>query len=406
MHAPHDKMRADTAKPPARERTAAGSLTRWLRSEVATIALVFGAIALAGLAAWWVGPSGAANAQKKGALSARAVSVFTGKAVRKDMPYQVEAIGTVQPVVSLAIRSRVDSQVEKVHFEDGATVKAGDILVTLDSRSIDAQVRQAEATLARDRAQLEKGQRDVERIQGLVERNTVGQVQLNDAKTTVEVLKATVAQDDAQLQNLRVLRTYYDIRSPATGRVGLSGVREGAIVRAASDTATPLATVNQISPIYVAFGLPERFIPDLRAAGDKAAVDVALQSEVAVGGGKVAFIDNAVDPQTATIMVRASFENRDERLWPGTIANVRVTLRIDPGVVIVPSEAVQSGQRGSFVFVVENGVAKVRAVTVGRTQDGEAIIAKGLSGDETVVTDGQLSLRDGSRVEIKQRTGA
>ena len=405
MHAPHDKPRADTTKPPADERKTGAALTRWVRSEVATVALAFGAIALAGVAAWWVG-SGSATAQKKGPPGARAVSVFVGKALRKDMPYQVEAIGSVQPVVSLAVRSRVDSQVEKVHFEDGATVKTGDVLFTLDSRSIDAQVRQAEATLARDRAQLEKAQRDVERIQGLVERNTVGAVQLADARTNADVLKATVAQDEAQLQNLRVLRTYYDIRSPASGRVGLSGVREGAVVRAASDTATPLATVIQTSPIYVAFGMPERFIPDLRAAGDKATVDVALQSEVTVGGGKVAFIDNTVDAQTATIMVRASFENKDERLWPGTIANVRVTLRVDPNVVAVPSEAVQSGQRGTFVFVVENGVAKVRNVAVGRTQNGEALIMNGLSGNETVVTDGQLSLRDGTRVEIKQRPGA
>ena len=405
MHAPHDKPRADTTKPPAEQRSAAASLRRWLRSEVATIALAFGAIALAGAAAWWVGSGAPASAQKK-TPTARAVSVFVGKAVRKDMPYQVEAIGSVQPVVSLAVRSRVDSQVEKVHFEDGAIVKAGDVLVTLDSRSIDAQVRQAEAMLARDRAQLEKAQRDVERIQGLVERNTLGAVQLADARTNADVLKATVAQDEAQLQNLRVLRTYYEIRSPATGRVGLSGVREGSVIRAASDTATPLATVIQTSPIYVAFAMPERFIPDLRAAGDNATVDVALQSEMTVGGGKVAFIDNTVDPQTATIMVRASFENKDERLWPGTLANVRVTLRVDPNVVAVPSEAVQSGQRGTFVFVVENGIAKVRPVTVGRTQSSEALITNGLSGNETVVTDGQLSLRDGSRVEIKQRAGA
>ncbi|HEY7459105.1 MAG TPA: biotin/lipoyl-binding protein, partial [Xanthobacteraceae bacterium] len=197
MHAPHDKLRADPTKPPAEQRKAAASVTRWLRTEIATIALAFGAIALAGAAAWWVGSGAPASAQKKGTPAARAVSVFVGKAVRKDLPYQAEAIGTVQPVVSLAVRSRVDSQVEKVHFEDGAIVKAGDVLVTLDSRSIDAQVRQAEATLARDRAQLEKAQRDVERIQGLVERNTLGAVQLADARTNADVLKATVAQDEA-----------------------------------------------------------------------------------------------------------------------------------------------------------------------------------------------------------------
>jgi membrane fusion protein, multidrug efflux system len=404
MHAPHDKSRSETTTPPAEEKPMAGSLKRWVRSEGMVIALAFGAIAVAGLAAWWTGSGGGASAQKGPPV--RAVSVFAGKAVRKDMPYRVEAIGTVQPMVSIAIRSRVDSQVEKVHFRDGATVKAGDVLVTLDSRTIDAQILQAEATLAKDRAQLEKAQRDVERIQGLVERNTVGAVQLADARTNAEVLRATVAQDEAQIQNLRVLRTYYDVRAPANGRVGISGVRAGTVVRASSDTATPLATVNQLSPIYVSFALPERFIPDLRTAGDKATVDVSLPNEKSVTGGRIAFIENTVDPQTGTIMARASFENKDESLWPGTLASVRVTLRVDPNVVVVPTEAVQNGQRGPYVFAIENGVAKVRQVTVARTLGGESLIASGLNGDETVVTDGQLSLRDGLRVDIKRAPGA
>ena len=404
MHAPHDKSRSETTTPPAEEKQMAGSLKRWVRSEGMVIALAFGAIALAGLAAWWTGAGGGASAQKGPPV--RAVSVLAAKAVRKDMPYRVEGIGTIQPVVSVAIRSRVDSQVEKVHFRDGATVKAGDVLVTLDSRGIDAQILQAEATLAKDRAQLEKAQRDVERIQGLVERNTVGAVQLADARTTVEVLKATVAQDEAQMQSLRVLRTYYDVRAPASGRVGISGVRAGTVIRASSDNATALATINQLAPIYVAFAIPERFIPDLRSAGDKATVDVSLPNEVSVSGGRVAFIENTVDPQTGTIMVRGLFENKDESLWPGTLASVRITLRVDPNVVVVPTEAVQNGQRGPYVFVIENGVAKVRPVTVSRTVSGESLIASGLNGDETVVTDGQLSLRDGLRVDIKRAPGA
>lgn len=404
MHAPHDKSRSETTTPPAEEKQMAGSLKRWVRSEGLVIALAFGAIALAGLAAWWTGAGGGASAQKGPPV--RAVSVLAAKAVRKDMPYRVEGIGTIQPVVSVAIRSRVDSQVEKVHFRDGATVKAGDVLVTLDSRGIDAQILQAEATLAKDKAQLEKAQRDVERIQGLVERNTVGAVQLADARTTVEVLKATVAQDEAQMQSLRVLRTYYEVRAPASGRVGISGVRAGTVIRASSDNATALATINQLAPIYVAFAIPERFIPDLRSAGDKATVDVSLPNEVSVSGGRVAFIENTVDPQTGTIMVRALFENKDESLWPGTLASVRITLRVDPNVVVVPTEAVQNGQRGPYVFVIENGVAKVRPVTVSRTLAGESLIASGLNGDETVVTDGQLSLRDGLRVDIKRAPGA
>ena len=374
MHAPHDKSRSETTTPPAEEKQMAGSLKRWVRSEGMVIALAFGAIALAGLAAWWTGAGGGASAQKGPPV--RAVSVLAAKAVRKDMPYRVEGIGTIQPVVSVAIRSRVDSQVEKVHFRDGATVKAGDVLVTLNSRGIDAQILQAEATLAKDKAQLEKAQRDVERIQGLVERNTVGAVQLADARTTVEVLKATVAQDEAQMQSLRVLRTYYDVRAPASGRVGISGVRAGTVIRASSDNATALATINQLAPIYVAFAIPERFIPDLRSAGDKATVDVSLPNEVSVSGGRVAFIENTVDPQTGTIMVRALFENKDESLWPGTLASVRITLRVDPNVVVVPTEAVQNGQRGPYVFVIENGVAKVRPVTVSRTLSGESLIAE------------------------------
>jgi multidrug efflux system membrane fusion protein len=403
MHAPQDKSRANPANPAIQDKKVPGSARRWVRSEFATIGLVIGALALAAAAAWWA--SAARTTAQKGPAP-RAVSVYTAQAVRKDVPFKVDAIGTVQPVVSIAVRSRVDSQVEKVHFEDGALVREGDLLFTLDSRSIDAQIRQAEATLARDRAQLEKANRDVERIQGLADRGTAGQVQLADAKTNVEVLKATVAQDEAQLQTLRVQRTYYEIRSPATGRVGISGVRPGAVVRAGSDTTAALATVNQLSPIYVAFALPERLIPALREAGDKAVVDAALQGDVTVSGGKIAFIDNTVDAQTATIMVRASFDNKDERLWPGTLANVRVTLRIDPNAVVVPAEAIQSGQRGAFVFVVENNVAKVRPVTVARTFNGEAIVASGLSGGETVVTDGQLSLREGSRVDIKRAPGA
>lgn len=386
------------------------------KSEIATVAVGAGVLLLVGAAAWWAltGGSGA-NAQQKGAQP-RAVPVFAGKAERRDMPYRVDSIGTVQPIVSIVVRTRVDSQVVKVHFADGAIVKQDDPLYTLDSRAIDAQVQQAEAVLARDRASLEKAKRDVERILGLVERNVVSKVQLADANTAVDVLSATVRQNEASLENLRVQRTYYNIKAPASGRVGISGVREGAIVRAAESSAaasgggvqtpTPLTTVNQISPIYVAFGVPERYISDLRAAGDKASVDVVLQSGVPVTGGKVAFIENSVDSQTGTIMVRATFDNKDERLWPGTLASVRVTLRQEQNVVTVPSEAVQSGQKGSFVFVIENGAARVRAVTVSRTLDGMAIVTSGLNGGETVVTDGQLSLREGSRTDIKTRPGA
>ncbi|HMN50859.1 MAG: efflux RND transporter periplasmic adaptor subunit [Xanthobacteraceae bacterium] len=366
---------------------------------------IAGAAAILLIGGWWSfggGTGSSAQQKKKGPA---AISISAAQAKRMDVPYRVESLGTVQPLVTVSIRSRVDSQVLKVHFTDGAKVNEGDLLFTLDARAIDAQIQQAEATLLRDKAQLEKAERDRERIIGLAAKGTLSQVQEADAKTNVAVLKATVAQDEANLQNLRVMRTYYDVKAPVSGRMSVANVRQGAIVRSA-DAGTPLATINQLSPIYVAFGVPERFIPDLRAAGEKAAVEVALQNEYSLSGGRVAFIENAVDSQTGTILVRATFENADERLWPGTLASVRVTLKTDPNLVVVPAEAIQVGQRGNFVFVIENNVARVRNVKVLRTQDGFAALTEGLNGDETVVTDGQLSLRDGSRVDIKKPAGS
>ena len=366
----------------------------------AQAAIGIGLLLLVGGLGWWFVGAGAAPPPPP-----RVIAVATGKAAIKDLPYRVEAPGSVQPVVSVAIRARVDSQVDKVLFEDGAAVKTGDLLFKLDARAIDAMVEQAEATLARDSASLVKAKRDVERFTGLVAKGTTAKVTLDDAQTTADMLAATVKQDQANLDNLRAQRSYYDILSPATGRVGISGVRPGTVVRAA-DTGTPLALVNQMSPIYVTFGVPERYIPDLRAAGSNATVEATLQSGSVISGGNVAFIENTVDPQTGTILVRALFQNGDEKLWPGTLANVRVTLRMDRNVVAIPSDAVQNSQRGTFVFVVENGTAKVREITAARTVDSETVVTSGLNGDETVVIDGQLSLRDGARVDIKPQVGA
>jgi membrane fusion protein, multidrug efflux system len=371
------------------------------KSEIGTIAL--GAALLVAVAggAWWTLSGGTGASAQSNAPRERVVSVTVGKAVRKDVPYRVDAPGAVQPLVSVTVRARVDSQIDRVAFEDGAAVKEGEVLFKLDARAVDAQIRQAEAQLARDQASLVKAKRDVDRYAGLVGRGTISQVTLDDARTNTDVLAATVQQDDANLDNLRAQRSYYDVLSPATGRVGVAGVRPGGVVKSGD----MLATVNQMSPIYIAFGVPERYIPDLRAAGPSAKVDAALQNGVKAADGSVAFIDNTVDPTTGTIMVRALFDNKDERLWPGTLASVRLSLRIDANVVTVANEAVQRGQRGNFVFVVDNNVARVRQVTVARTVEGEAVISAGLEGGETVVTDGQVALRDGGRVDIKRAPG-
>ncbi len=374
------------------------------RSELATIALGVALLAATGGVAWWALSGGSGAVAQNTSPRERVVPVLAGKAERKDVPYRLEALGTVQPLISLPVRSRVDSQIEKVHFKDGDPVKAGDILFTLDSRTIEAQLKQSEAQLARDQAQLEKALRDVERISGLLERKVASPVQLADARTNADVLKATVAQDEAQLQNLRVLRSYYEIHSPVTGRIGVSGVRPGTVVRATSDTAPALATVNQLSPIYVVFAIPERYLPELRMTGDKARVEAGPEGPAPVEG-RVAGVDNAVDSTTGTIKVLGLFENKDEVLWPGSLVAVRLTLRIDQNVVVVPSMAVQTGQRGTFVYVIESGIALIRPVKVIRTSAGETVLSEGLAGNETVVTDGQLALRDRARVEVRPARG-
>ncbi|WP_165933805.1 efflux RND transporter periplasmic adaptor subunit [Aquabacter spiritensis] len=369
--------------------------------------LTLAVLAMVGAGGWlwqsgaFTGKSGvAANAQPAGN---RAIPVVAATAVRKDVPLRVDALGTVEPMVTVTIRTRVASRVEEVRFEDGAAVKEGDILFVLDPREIDAQILQAQATLSRDKTQLEKAQRDVERYVGLLARSAVSQVQVDDAKTTVDVQRATVQQNEANLQALQVQRSYYEIKAPVTGRMGVSGVRPGAVIRV-DDT---LATIRQIKPIYIAFGVPERYLTELRTNMARADVRFRLQgSDERVSGGRVAALDNTIDPQTGTLMVRAQFENADERLWPGTLGDVTVTLRMEPNMVTVPAEAVQSGQAGTFVFVIENNTAKVVPVGVSRTIDGEAVIISGLAGGETVVTQGQLALRNGARVDIKRQTGA
>jgi len=361
------------------------------------------AAAGAGYWAWqerpWTAKAGPASTA---AAAPRGVAVLVARAERRPMPVRVEALGTVEAMVTVPIRSRVAAEVQQVGFKDGAVVAAGDLLFALDSGVIDAQIRQAEATLAKDKVQLEKARRDVERYAGLATRAAISQVQLDDARTTATMQEATVDQDEANLQALRVQRAYYDIRSPVNGRIGVASARAGAVIRV-DDI---LATVRQLKPIYVAFGLPERYFADLRAATE-AKVAITLQgSGETIAGGHVAFIDNTVDPQTGTITARAVFANDDERLWPGTLGAVTVTLRTEPDAVVVPSEAVQSGQNGPYVFVITDGVAHVRRVGVDRAVDGQSVIAKGLDGSETVVTDGQLALREGSRVSIKTLTPA
>lgn len=334
----------------------------------------------------------------------RVIPVEVVTAVQRNMPVRIEALGTVTPIASVAIKARLETMITDVHFRDGAMVNAGDLLFTLDSRQLEAEIKRVEAVIAGAVAQQEQAERDVVRYGELIAKNATTQVTLNNAQTQVNISRSVAASNRATLENLKVQLSWTQIRAPISGRISAANVKVGNFVRPA-DTA-PLATINQIRPVYVTFGLPQRQLPDLRKAlaAETATVEALAPGDTRAANGQVTMIENTVDPSTGMVLVRATMDNSDELLWPGTLVNTQVILRNEQAVV-VPSPAVQVSQTGPYVFVVENGVAKVRPVTVERTVDGQSVIAKGLNGGETVVLDGQLQLVDGSRVAPRKPGG-
>jgi RND family efflux transporter MFP subunit len=328
--------------------------------------------------------------------------VEIAKAERKPVPVDVDAIGMVTPISSVALKSRLETTITAVHFEDGARVNEGDLLFTLDSRQIDAQIEQAEGTLAKDQAQLEGALRDLRRYTDLVAKGATTQVNVDNAKTQSDILNATIKADQAMLDNLKVQKSYSLLRSPFTGRISAANVKIGNFVRPA-DTA-PLAVINQMAPVYVSFAVPQRVLVDLREAmaKDGSKVTATIPGRQSSEEGKVAMVENTVDATTGMITVRGIMDNGNETLWPGTLVATKLTIRTEDAVV-VPTVAVQRSQSGNFVFVVKDGIAKVQPVKVERTFQGSSVISEGLSGDESVVTDGQLLLSDGTRVESRTK---
>jgi len=369
--------------------------------------LFAGAIGIVAIAAFvtrssWTG--GGAGAQ--GPQRARVVSVALAKAERKSVPVDVDSIGTVTPISSVALKSRLETTIVSVHFEDGAKVAEGDLLFTLDARQIDAQIEQAEGMLAKDQAQLEGAQRDLRRYNDLVAKGATTQVNVDNAKTQSDILIGTIKADQAALDNLKVQKSYTLIRSPFSGRISAANVKVGNFVRPA-DTA-PLAVINQMAPVYVTFAIPQRVLVDLReamAVGESSVV-ATIPGHQQSEQGKVAMVENSVDSTTGMVTVRGIMNNERETLWPGILVATKLIIRTENSVV-VPTVAVQRSQNGNYVFVVRDGVAKVQPVKVDRTFQGTSVIAEGLSGEENVVVDGQLLLSDGSRVEPRARkTGA
>jgi RND family efflux transporter MFP subunit len=363
----------------------------------ALIVAAAGAIAYATRANW-----SAPNPSIQAAPRPRTVSVELAKAERRSVPVDVEALGTVTPLASVALKSRLETTIVAVHFQDGAKVEEGDLLFTLDSRQIDAQIQQAEGTLARDQAQLAGAQRDLRRFSELIGKGATTQVNVDNAKTQSDILTATIQSDRSALENLKVQKSYTQIRAPVSGRISAAAVKVGNFVRPA-DTAS-LATINQMVPVYVTFSVPQRVLADLREAMQKATTKVVatIPNSGRSAQGAVAMIENTVDPATGMVTVRGIMNNADETLWPGTLVQARLTVRMEEAVV-VPTVAVQRSQTGTFVFVVEDGTTRVRQVRVDRTVEGLSVVSEGLKGGEDVVTDGQLLLSDGTKVEPRNR---
>jgi RND family efflux transporter MFP subunit len=346
----------------------------------------------------WMGT----GASAQGPQRPRVVSVELATAERKPVPVDVDSIGTVTPISSVALKSRLETTIVAVHFEDGARVNEGDLLFTLDSRQIDAQIEQAAGMLAKDQAQLEGAQRDLKRFNDLIGKGATTQVNVDNAKTQADVLVGTIKADQAALDNLKVQKSYTSIRAPFSGRISAANVKVGNFVRPA-DTA-PLAVINQMAPVYVTFAIPQRVLVDLREAmaSGSSKVIATIPGHQKSEGGKIAMVENSVDSTTGMVTVRGIMDNANETLWPGILVATRLTIRTENAVVL-PTVAVQRSQSGNYVFVVKEGVAKVQPVKVDRTFQGQSVITEGLSGGENVVVDGQLLLSDGTRVEPRTR---
>ncbi len=335
-----------------------------------------------------------------------AVPVTAATVVAKTVPLTFRAIGHVEPILTVAVKARIGGELQKVWFSEGQDVRKGGTLFTIDPRQYDAALRQAEAQLAKDQALLTKANADVQRYAKLVTQDFVTKQDYDQVTATAESLRATVASDQASVDNAKLQLAYCTIASPVDGRTGNLMVKVGTLVKA--DDTSPLVTINQMRPIFVTFSVPAQLLPQLaKHNGNRITVAASVpQNPGPPEDGLLSFVDNAVDTATSTILLKATFANEDERLWPGQFVDVVVTLGEEPNRIVAPASAVQTSQQGQYVFVIKpDKTVELRQVKVERMDEVEAVIAQGLSAGESVVTDGQLRLVPGAKVEVKQGVG-
>jgi multidrug efflux system membrane fusion protein len=367
------------------------------------------------------------------------VPVVTAHAVQKPVPVTIPAVGTVEALSTVQLRAQVTGQLSAIHFAEGQDVAKGQKLFSLDARPFQAALQQAEAVLARDTATAQNAQSQKARSDDLFKRGLIARDQFETQNASAASLEATVAADKAALENAKLNLQFTEITSPISGRTGALGVHEGDLIRA-NDT-TPLVVINQISPVYVTFSVPGRYLNDIRRYQSKRALPVqaTMPSAITPGSqstlgqvgaaaaassgrgapaatpalaeaipesGTVSFIDNSVDPSTGTIRMKGTFQNGDRQLWPGTFVQVSLQLTTDADALVVPAAAVQASQDGQYVYVVKpDRTVEMRTVRIERQVGDQIVLAEGIAPGEEVVVDGQLRLTPGARVSSGRGEG-
>jgi membrane fusion protein, multidrug efflux system len=341
--------------------------------------------------------------QSRAGRSRDAIPVLVAVAQKKTVPVQIRAVGNVEAYATVSIKSQVTGVLTQAHFKEGQDVKKGQLLFTIDPRPLDAALKQAQATLARDFAQVQNWREQVKRYAELVKQQYVSREQYDQIKANADAAEAVIVADQAAVENAKVQLSYCYIYSPMSGRVGSLLVNEGNLVRV--NDGAPLVVINQLTPIFVTFSVPEQNLEAIKRhmAAGKLKVEASFASdEGRPEDGVLAFVDNAVDRSTGTIKLKAEFTNAARRLWPGQFVNIALTLSTQPDAVVIPSEAIQVGPEGQHVFVIKSDKhVEVRSVVVGLTNEGESVIVKGLAPGEQIVREGQFLLGPDSRVEVK-----
>ncbi len=344
--------------------------------------------------------AGKAKGKGRGGRGGGVLTVKATQAVVKPMPVVIDAVGTVESEHSVQVKPQVGGILDSVMFREGDQVKAGQVLFQIDPRTYKAQYEQALAALARDKAQLENARAQQDRLQPLLNREYITRQEYDVAVTSTRSLEATVKSDEAAVEQTRIQLDFTRVRAPISGRTGTIPVKSGNLV----STSATLVTINSMDPILVAFSIPERQLDDIRRYQNSRDMHIDILPNLngpSVAEGKLVFIDNMVTPQTGTVLLKTRVANAKEAIWPGQFVNVRVVLTVEPAAIVLPEAAVQPGQDGSFVYLIdENSTVKIQPVVVSRQIGAEIVVAKGVKPGDQVITEIPQALQPGAKIQL------